>query len=114
MEDDPTSRDEFVRKILAAYRRTPGTTGTVRREDRLLAADLYERGVPPRDIENAMVLAAARRLLRPPDSTPLGPIRSLHHFLAVIDELLDLHVSPDYFHYLRQRIEAFIRTSRTR
>ena len=114
MEDNLTNRQLYVRKILAAYRRTPGTTGAVRREDRLLAAQLYQRGVPLSAVENAMLLATARRLSRPPGSTPLGPIRSLHYFLALIDQVLDLHPSPDYFHYLRQTIQRFDRTSRTR
>ncbi|HEY6340311.1 MAG TPA: hypothetical protein VIY49_02370 [Bryobacteraceae bacterium] len=50
-----------------------------------------------------------RRLVRPPDAPPLGTIRSLAYFLPVIDEVLDLRVSPDYFDYLRHklaRIEA--------
>jgi hypothetical protein len=41
-----------------------------------LAAQLHERGVPLMAIENALVLAAARRLARPAGSTPLGTIRS--------------------------------------
>ena len=56
-------------------------------------------------IENALVLAAARRLIRPPDAAPLGTIRSLAYFLPVIDEVLGLRVNPDYFRYLRQKIE---------
>jgi len=62
-------------------------------------------------VENALILAAARRLMRPNDSAPLGTIRSLAYFLPVIDEVLGLHVNPDYFRYLRQKIE---RTSQTR
>ena len=62
--------------------------GTVRRPDRLLAAQLHERGVPLEAVENALVLAAARRLIRPPDSPPLGTIRSLAYFSPVIEEVL--------------------------
>ena len=43
--------------------------GTVRRADRTLAAQLYRRGVAVTVIENAFVLAAARRLIRPADAT---------------------------------------------
>ena len=38
-------QEEYVRQVLEAYRKTPGTMGTVRRADRLLAAQLYERGI---------------------------------------------------------------------
>ena len=98
------SQQEYVRRILHAYRNTPGTSGAIRRPDRTLAAELYQRGVPLEVIENAFVLAAARRLMRPADARPLGIIRSLAYFLPVIDEVLDLSVTPDYFQYLRQKL----------
>ena len=41
-----------------AYRKTPGTMGVVRRADRLLASQLYQRGLSVKVIENALVLAA--------------------------------------------------------
>ena len=103
MEND-LSREEYMRQVLEAYRKTPGTMGTVRRADRLLAAQLYQRGLSLKVIENALVLAATRRLIRPPDAPPLGTIRSLAYFLPVIEEVLDLRVSPDYFDYLRHKL----------
>ena len=92
MEDRPISREEYIDKVLSAYRRTPGTVGTIRRPDRLLAAQLHERGVPLMAVENALVLAAARRMIRPANSPPLGTIRSLAYFLPVIEEVLSLRV----------------------
>jgi hypothetical protein len=56
-------------------------------------------------VENALVLAAARRLIRPASAPPLGTIRSLAYFLSVIDEVLNLRLNPDYFRYLRQKID---------
>ena len=98
---------DYVYRILEAYRATPGTCGAVRRPDRLLAAQLHQRGVPIEAVENALTLAAARRLLRPADAPPLGIIRSLAYFSPVIDEVLSLPVSPEYFRHLRQRIATF-------
>jgi hypothetical protein len=103
--DDGRGQEEYIRQVLEAYRKTPGTMGTVRRADRMLAAQLYQRGLSVRVIENALVLAAARRLIRPADATPLGPIRSLAYLLPVIEEVLELRVSPDYFQYLRHKLE---------
>jgi hypothetical protein len=102
---DSRSQEEYVRRVLEAYRKTPGTMGTVRRADRMLAARLYERGVAVEVIENALVLAAARRLMRPADAPPLGTIRSLGYFLPVIEEVLGLRISPDYFQYLHHKLE---------
>ena len=105
MGENPISREEYIDQVLSAYRQSPGTTGTIRRPDRLLAAQLQERGVPLMAVENALVLAAARRMIRPTGAPSLGTIRSLAYFLPVIEEVLSLHVGPDYFQYVRQRLE---------
>ena len=105
MDEPPIRRQEYVRKLLDAYRHTPGTTGAIRRPDRLLAVQLYQRGVPLRVVENALLLAAARRLLRPATAPSLAPVRSLAYFLPVLEEVLDLNVSPGYFQNIRRRIQ---------
>ncbi len=79
--------------------------GTIRRPDRVLAAQLYQRGISASVIENAFVLAATRRLMRPTNAPPLSTIRSLAYFLPVIEEVIGLRVSPDYFQYLRHKLE---------
>jgi hypothetical protein len=98
-------QEEYIRQVLEAYRKTPGTMGTVRRADRVLATQLYQRGISVSVIHNAFVLAATRRLVRPADAPPLGTIRSLAYFLPVIEEVLGTRVNPDYFEYLRQKLE---------
>lgn len=104
------TRQDYVRKVVDAYRRTPGTTGAVRRNDRLLAAELFDRGVPLTAVENALVLAAARRIVRPPDALPLQPVRSLHYFLQTLHEVLQLCVSQDYYRYLQLKIDQFLKS----
>lgn len=96
---------QYVRQVLEAYRSTPGTTGFVRRTDRLFATQLYERGVPLETVSNALTLAAARRLARPVDAPPLGIIRSLAYFAPVIKEVLHLNVGPEYFQHLRHKLQ---------
>jgi hypothetical protein len=98
-------RSEYVRRILEAYRMTPGTCGAVRRADRVLATQLHERGVPAEAVENALTLAAARRLIRPEGAPPLATVRSLAYFLQVIEEVLHLEAGPDYFRYLRAKLQ---------
>ena len=101
--------EAYTRQVLEAYRKTPGTMGTVRRADRMLAVQLYQRGVSAGVIENAFVLAAARRLMRPVDALPLGTIRSLAYFLPVIEQVLDMRVSPEYFQHVRRKLERIAR-----
>ena len=111
VEDNRISRQEYIRKVLVAYCKTPGTTGSSRRCDRILAANLYERSVPLIAVENALLLAAARRLFRPADAPILPTIRSLAYFSPVIDEVLHSHVSQEYFIYLRRKLEPFAQTA---
>ena len=106
--EESHSQEGYIRQVLEAFRKTPGTMGTVRRPDRILAAQLYHRGVSLTVIENALALAATRRLMRPADAPLLGTIRSLAYFLPVIEEVLDLRVSPDYFQYLRHKLERVV------
>jgi hypothetical protein len=99
---------EYVRRLLDAYCATPGTAGVARRPDRLLAAQLHERGVPLETAANALTLGAMRRLARPADAPPLGTIRSLAYFLPVIEEVLRMPVSPEYFQHVRRKLQRTI------
>jgi hypothetical protein len=107
-------RAEYVRRVLDAYRATPGARGEVRQPDRALAVALHARGVPLDAVENALVLAASRRIVRRPEAPPLGVIRSLAYFGPVIDEVLESSVGPDYYRYLRQRLPHWLAAQRAR
>lgn len=99
----------YVRRVLDAYRATPGTCGVVRKPDRALALRLFVSGVPLAAVENAFILAAARRLIRPAAAPPLGMIRSLAYFSPVIDEVLTSHVGEDYYLHLRHHLARLSR-----
>jgi hypothetical protein len=101
---------EYVRRVLEAYRSTPGTAGAVRRADRLFAVRLYERGISLTTVENALTLAAARRSVRLADAAPLAVIRSLAYFAPVIDEVPQLKVGQEYFQHLRDKLRRAIGT----
>lgn len=77
----------------------------VHRPDRIFAAQLHERGVPLAAVENALTLAAARRVIRPADAPPLDAIRSLAYFAPVIEEVLQLKVGPEYFQHVRGKLQ---------
>jgi hypothetical protein len=93
------ARAAYVEAVLALYRSAPGTLGHVRKADVRLARGLYDRGVALRVIEDAITVALCRRLVR--TAAPLEPVRSLHYFLPVIDEVLAATLEPDYVVYLR-------------
>ena len=105
---------EYVRRVLDAYRATPGACGVARKPDRAFALALHVRGVPLGAVENAFVLAASRRIARPPEAPPLGVIRSLAYFAPVIEEVLESSVGPDYYRYLRLRLPLWLAAQRSR
>jgi hypothetical protein len=105
MDKQPSGREDYVRKVLEAYRNTPGTCGNLRRPDRMLAIQLYQRCVPLLTVENALVLAAVRRLIRAADAPPLTTVRSLAYFMPVIEEVLETEVGEAYFQYARQKLQ---------
>jgi hypothetical protein len=107
------SKNDYIRTVLDAYRRMPGAAGAIRRDDRILAATLFDRGVPLPAVKNALILAAARRIFRSPDAPALQPVRSLHYLLPVIDEVLALFVSPDYYRYLQFKIDQALNNKQT-
>src|ERR1035441_4954526 len=45
----------------------------------------------------------------PADPPPLGTIRSLAYFLPVIDEVIEMRVSPDYFQHVRRKLQQIAR-----
>jgi hypothetical protein len=102
--DGADSQEEYIRQILEAYRKTPGTMGTVRRADRLLAAQLYQRGLSLKVIENALVLAATRRLFGPPMHRPWARFARWPISCRSSRKFSDVRVSPDYFEYLRYKL----------
>jgi hypothetical protein len=107
MTDGPAggdSRSLYVRAVLARYRTTPTVLGHVRRADRDLAAALYDRGIPLYLVENALLLAAARRVLNNAFPAPPPPIRSLAYILPVIAELQTRPLGPRDFDELLQRL----------
>ena len=107
MKGAAIEREEYVSRVLRLYLGLAETPGRASRLDRRLAEELYEKRIKLEEAEAAMILASARRLLRSVDAPKLGPIRSLHYFLPVIDEVRSVPVSADYIEYLRGKLAAF-------
>jgi hypothetical protein len=92
-------RSQYVAAVLDAYRTNRTTHGRVRPADRRLAAELFDSRVPLHVVLAALALAALRRCLRPGDTVPLEPVRSLHYFKPVISEILK-SPEPAYIDYI--------------
>jgi hypothetical protein len=95
----------YLEAVLATYSSLPGTPPRPSRRDRQLARELCRRCVPLRTVRGALLLATARRTLR--SAPPLPPVRTLHYFLSVIEEVLQQPLDPAYVEYLDARLKPF-------
>ena len=98
-----TPQSRYVAHVLDQYVTLPGTLRRVLRQDRRTALALYRRGVGLDIVQNAFVLAVARRTFRS-DAGHLEPIRGLQYFVPVVDELLEAPPLPEYLDYLKNRL----------
>lgn len=94
----------YVDKVLSWYTGLPDTPARPSRYDRALAIELCRRQIPLPVLDSAFLLATARRHLRDPSLPPLAPIRSLHYFLPVVEEILASPIAKTYIDYLREKL----------
>ena len=94
----------YVAAVTILYVELPETPLRASVQDQMQARRLFERDIPLRLVESALLLASLRRLIRPADVPPLPPIRSLAYFLPVIEELLSQPVPESYHGYLRLKL----------
>lgn len=94
----------YANKLLELYIGLPDTPSQTSRYDRQLAYELYHQNVSLETVEAALLLGSARRIFRDPSYPPLGPIRSLHYFLPLIQEVIATHLPDDYLRYLRHKL----------
>lgn len=102
--DTTVGQEEYIQQVLQSYRDTPTTAGHIRPADRQLARRLFQRGVPLALVQAALSLAAMRRLCRHPKAPRLNPIRSLHYFLPVLEELVADPPDPRYIDFLNVKL----------
>jgi len=100
----PNDLEGYRQTLLDLYLRLPDTPCRLSRHDGRLVQQLWERRIPLTTVETAFLLASLRRAARRPDAIPLGPIRSLHYFLPVIEELLAQPAPESYLAYLRSKV----------
>jgi hypothetical protein len=83
-------KNKYVEEVLQLYLATPTVVGPVRRADHIYAENLFRQRVPLYAIANAFIVGAARRILHNGYyASPMPPVRSLHYFRNIIQEMLD-------------------------
>ena len=102
--ESTTEPATYVSAVLALYLDLPGTPFRASFQDQSVARGFHETHIPLRVVEAALLLASLRRLIRPAETPPLPPIRSLAYFRGVINELSAQAVPDNYCDYLRLKI----------
>jgi len=97
----------YVETVLDRYLWLPGTPPRTSRQDRRLARALYERGIPLATVQAALLLGASRRTLRAKEAPPLAPIRTLHYFLPLVEEVRQNLPAAGYCEYLESRLRPW-------
>lgn len=101
----PASETQFIEQVrtsLLQYSIFCSSFGTA---DQKLAADLFRNGISFDQLERALLLGLSRKYNASLDSTSPGSIYSLAYFLPVLDELVEITVSDQYWEYLRHRLK---------
>lgn len=99
----------YVHSVLEMYVGLPETPNRPRPLDRKLAQELFERGIEVSIVEAALLLASVRRLARGSSAPKLSPVRSLHYFLPVIEEIRMTPLATDYVGYLRWKLSGLVK-----
>ena len=100
------SEQAYIQALRSLYLQLPNTHRRFRPSDRCLASSLYQRGFSLELVRSALLLATARRLLRNPAQPPPPPVRSLHYFLPVLEEIRVQPLPPGYLQYLEAKVRA--------
>ena len=104
MIQDHTREQSYVSIVLAIYTALPETPTRARTADRKLAQSWNQSGITLEVVESALLLGQLRRLARPPDYPKLTPIRSLHYFVPVIEEVLEKPLPEGYVEYMKSKL----------
>jgi hypothetical protein len=73
--------------------------------DEILAREWFERGVTLEQIEQAVLMGCSRKYVSWRNNQTRTPIGSLRYFEPILDELKDQKTEPDYWGYIRYKMD---------
>lgn len=101
---DPAA-EAFVMALKKLLQARPCIQTAFSTADEILARHWFQSGVSLQRIERAILLGCVRKYASWRNHPRQGPIRSLRYFQSVLDELDQQNVGPDYWNYLRLRLD---------
>lgn len=106
------TQQAYIQALRCLYLQLPNTHRRFSRSDRQMASVFYQRGFSLELLRSALLLATARRLAHDPNY-PLPPVRSLHYFLPVVEEIQSQPLPSGYVQYLEHKIKSLSSASPT-
>lgn len=101
---DPAA-EAFVEALKKLLQARPCIQSAFSTADEILARHWFQSGVSLQRIERAILLGCVRKYASWRNYSRQGPIRSLRYFQSVLDELDQPDVGPNYWNYLRLRLD---------
>ncbi len=105
--ENTESADDYIKRI----RTLLGTRGCVRLSfapaDEKMARSLYSDHVPIEDIERAFLLGCTRKYVSWLNGQPSGPIASFGYFRTIVDEVVQMETSPEYWRYIGESLDKY-------
>jgi hypothetical protein len=105
----PSKLDDRAENFVSALKRLLQARSCVQlvfsTSDEILARHWFQRGLSLERIEQAILLGCVRKYASWRNNSRRNPIRSLHYFESVVEELHQQNPQPDYWNYLRSRLQ---------
>jgi hypothetical protein len=101
--DEPA--DHFVAALKKLLQARPCIQSVFSTSDEILARNWFQGGLSLERIEQAILLGCVRKYVSWRNNSRHSPIRSLHYFESVLEELHQQNSQPDYWNYLRARLQ---------
>jgi hypothetical protein len=109
LAEDTESADNYVRHIRALMETRGCVRITFARGAEKLAHTLFSKHVPIEHIEHAFLLGCTRKYVSWLNGQVSGPIVSLGYFRGIVDEVVQMDTSPDYWRYISESLDKYER-----
>jgi len=104
------ARNPYVEAIKSSFVAIGCTIGKFSARDAQFAQDLQQHGIPLEIVQDALLMGAARKYISWLNGGAPQPIGSLVYFAALVPEIQERPLPPDYRGYLREKVVRLART----
>jgi hypothetical protein len=101
---DGQACNAYIDEIKRSFIALGCTAGKFSPRDAQIAQDLQNTGVPLETVQNALLIGTVRKYVSWLNGGSREPIGSLAYFAAIVSEIQDRPLAPDYQEYLQRKV----------